>query len=117
MGFGDGERFLLPADQVPQPDPNAQAPTGPDPAVEQVKLELQKMKIEGDLQIKQQELTDAKEIAFAKMALEEKIKLSDIYERLGLEDKKVQTTRDVAALRETNRTGEMNIKQKMGSGI
>jgi hypothetical protein len=45
------------------------------------------------------------------------IKLSELREKIGVERDKVQTTRDVTALREGSRAREMLLKQRMGSGI
>lgn len=120
LGFGDGARFLIPEGEEPAMDPNAQQPTGPDPAVEQANLELKREEMQADQQFKREKLASDDEYRMAqlelKMAeLQEKFGIDG--EKMGLESMKVQTARDTAALKETNKTRELNIKERMGSGI
>lgn len=127
-GFNDTERFFLDEEQMKAKQEQMQPP--PDPQLEVAKLRAEaaiqerQIQMEADLQEAQLRAesdrysTDREyEAAMAKIAAERDIKLNDMYERLGMERFKVQSQRDIAALKEGNRTREMNVKRDMGSGI
>ena len=51
------------------------------------------------------------------MASERDIKTNELYEKIGLEDRKRKDNRQGTSLKEVNRMREMSIKERMGSGI
>lgn len=116
-GQGDGSRFML-TDEKKQARAEAQGgQEDPKVVVEQMRqqmkqmeIELRQMQIEQEGTLGQLRIETDKEIAYARIAADKEIKLTDLYERLGvdkevmqakiqLEAQKNQTQRDIAALR------------------
>ena len=120
-GFSDSERFFLSEDEMQEKMQQAAQAQQPPP---DSSLEVANIRRQTDLEKAQMQSEDDRyeadldfEAAMAKIAMEENIKLTDLYERLGIEERKIQTQRDTTALKEGNRSREMNIKRDMGSGI
>lgn len=127
LGYKNGKRFFTPAE-----DEESQAPTEPPVDPEIMKLEMQR-------ETKMAELEFQRELAGAKLAQEREMKLADIAAREKitvaqlrtqleinegkltrmerLEAMRNKTKRDTTALTERNRTNEMLLKERMGSGI
>ena len=116
-GQGDGSRFMLTDEKKQARQQSQAAPEDPRVVVEQMRqemkqmeIELRQMQIEQDGTLGQLKIETEKEIAYAKIAADKEIKLTDLYERLGvekqmmqaktqLEGQRNQTQRDIAALR------------------
>lgn len=137
-GMGDGSRFML-TDEKKQARAEAMAQQGEqqDPRIaiaeinaqlKQVEHELRQLEIEQDGVLRQMKIESDKEIAFAKIAAEQDLKLTELYERLGidrereqvrvqLEQMRNQTDRDKAALTSKYNNLRMALKaqnQSMG---
>lgn len=119
-GQGDGSRFML-TDEKKQQRAEAMQAQGeqqdPRIAVEemrqqarQMEMELRQMEAEQDAILRQMDIESRKEVEMAKLAMQEKIKLTELYERLGieresvqvkaqLEQSRTQAQRDIAALK------------------
>lgn len=91
MGYDDGARFIIPKDQrqPPQTDPNIE--------LEQSKLELDatRLSVDQERMVLEQQKFQAKlnldrEIALAKLALEEQLTLTELEAKLGIEAGKHQ---------------------------
>lgn len=85
-GYRDGQRFFKPVEEMPPQEP----PVDP---VAMGKLELEKQRLGMDAQRWQLELQMKREIEMAKLALQEKMKLTDLYEKLGFEREKLTADR------------------------
>jgi hypothetical protein len=57
------------------------------------------------------------EAALARVAAEQDIKLTELYERIGFDREKLQTERQIKAVVEGNRSREMRLRQTTGAGI
>lgn len=112
-GYNDGARFLVPADQVeapePQPDPNV--------VVAEIRAQVERERMQAQGEKEAMALALEREIAFAKLAAEQEMTMTQLYEKLGLEREKADKNFKLNALRERNRTNEMLLKQETGSGI
>ncbi|MCF1431340.1 MAG: hypothetical protein LPD71_00090 [Shewanella sp.] len=120
LGYQDGERFFTPAEDMEEQEPP------PDPKMMEVQARMQiaqqeaqirQHQIQMDMEIAQARLQNDREIAMMKLALEKDLKLSEIQSRLGLQqqqvqqkDKQIQTTRDIAALKEKNKLIDIDWK-------
>ena len=101
-----------------QPDPN-------DPAVQQAAIqkkqqELEERKLakeEAEIKIKAQKLADDKEIAFAELALKEKISLEQLYRKLDIDRNAGSVKAKLEVMKENTKRGEMQLKREMGQGI
>jgi hypothetical protein len=121
LGYQNGSRFFSPEEEASQPSP-------PDPKMEEIKARMQmaeqenqlKMQqIQQEMEIAQARLQNDREVALMKLALEKDLKLSDMQTKLGLQqqqydqkERQIQTTRDVAALREQNRLTDIDWKNR-----
>ncbi len=122
LGYQDGERFFKPEEEMgDQPPP-------PDPKMEEIKARIQIAQQEGqirmqqikqEMQLAQARLQSDREVAMMKLALEKDLKLSDLQSKLGIQqqqfdqrERQIQTTRDVAALREKNRMIDIDWKNR-----
>lgn len=118
MGYKDSSRFFMSDEEWEQQQANAEPP-GPPPEI-QVKLEELRIREEDNKarhEREMQRLAMDQDVEFGRMALEKELKLEDIYAKLGVERLKDQTARDTAALRESNKIQELNMKRATGSGI
>jgi hypothetical protein len=105
LGYSDGERFLISQDEGQPQDPNAQA--GAEEAQKQQdQIDLGYYKADKDFEAK-----------MARIAADQNIKLTELYERLGLDREKLATERQKVAVVEGNKINEMNLKREMGQGI
>ncbi len=126
LGFQDGNRFFK-SEQQMQEEQQGQEPP-PDPAMLELQLKQQvaeqeaqfnQQKLQQDMQIAQAKLQAEREIAMMRLALDKDIKLSELQSKLGLQqqqfeqrERQIQTTRDVAALREKNKMIDIDWKNK-----
>ncbi|RLB61060.1 MAG: hypothetical protein DRH08_14440, partial [Deltaproteobacteria bacterium] len=125
-GFSDGERFVIPKEEweaeqkkIAEAAQPAQQPPPPDHT-----MEIARLKADTDLRIEQMR-TDAKaydtdkrsQTELEKLAGTLNLKVSELYEKLGIDREKLQDARDITALKEGNKSREMNLKREMGSGI
>ena len=122
LGYQNGTRFFNPEEEA------SQQPPPPDPKMEEIKArmqiaqqesELKMQQIQMEMQIAQAKLQNDREIALMKLALEKDLKLSDMEQKLGLQqqqydqkERQIQTTRDVAALKEQNRLTDIDWKNR-----
>ena len=122
LGFKDGERFFKPEGETQQ------QPPPPDPKMEEIKArmqiaqqeaEIRMQQIQQEMQLAQARLQSDREINMMKLALEKELKLSELQEKLGIQqqqfqqkERQIQTTRDVAALREQNRLTDLDWKNR-----
>jgi hypothetical protein len=86
----------------------------------QAHLELKQQEIQIDAQLEQQKLQQEREIAMAKLTVQENTNMRQVQAKLqgdaakgSQDDKKI----GVDMMRENNRRMEMGLKRKMGSGI
>lgn len=119
-GYSEGERFFMTeeefaqrqkaaAEQAQQPDNSmavAEMKAATDKELEAIRSEDRRYAADRRAETERE-----------KMASAGNIKLKDLYERIGLEEKKRQDNRDITALKEGNKSRELRIKQAMGSGI
>jgi hypothetical protein len=116
-GQGDGSRFMLTDEKLAERAEQQQGPSDPRIEVEnmrsqikQMELEIRQAETEQDGILRQMKIEADKEVAMARIAAEQNIKMTELYERLGiekeglqlksqLEQSRIQTQRDIAALR------------------
>lgn len=116
LGFGDGQRFIKTKEQM-QEDAQAGGKEDPRLAGKKLELELAALKHQDDIELRRQELTDKKEMALAELALKNELTILDLKSKLGMEQQKNKTVRDMAAVREGNKVAELDLKRETGSGI
>ena len=113
LGFANGERFMIPADQVQPADPMA------DPEIALAKADLDR-KVQGDDDLaayRQQELDNNMRVAMYRIEMEAQTKLQVAGLTAETAMEKVQTMRDIAAVGAANTSRELSLKSKTGSGI
>lgn len=115
LGYRDGSRFYMSDEEFEKSGAGEQPP--PEVALKQQELELRKADNEARHARELQRMEMEAQLGFAKLALEKEISLTKLYETLGMEDKKVQTIRDTAAVRETNKIHELAYAAKHGKGV
>jgi hypothetical protein len=106
VGYSDGRRFLVPEEELPPEE--EQIP--PEVQVKLKQLELDTAKFEWQKSKDEAEREDKRELAFAELALKEKMTLSQIEATLDIAIRKDKTIRETAALRETNKSTETLLK-------
>lgn len=80
--------------------------------IEQEKLKLKEMELSLKNQYDQAKLTIDREVAMAKLALEEKITLEGLYTKLGIEREKIQLSGKVAGLNNLTKVAEIERKEE-----
>lgn len=116
-GQGDGSRFMLTEEKKAERSKQQQGQSDPRVEVEGIRAQIKQMELEirqaegeQDGILRQMKIEADKEVAMAQIAATQNIKMSELYERLGiereslalkerLEASRVQTQRDIAALR------------------
>lgn len=108
-GQGDGARFMLTEEKKQQRAEAAGEQQDPRILVEQMRAEIKQLALEQAGILKQLEIETRKDVEMAKLAAQEKLKLTELYERLGIEREQMnvkaeleaardKTARDIAAL-------------------
>lgn len=118
VGFRDANRFFMTDEEYAQHQ-EEMGPPPPPPDIEVKMRELDVREADNTMRderevVKMQQEVD---LSYAKLASERGIKLEELYKRLDLEAQRDQTVRDIAALRERNKSQEINVKRAQGSGI
>jgi len=124
-GYSEGERFFMSEEEFQQAQEQAaaqqaqQAPQAPDTS-----LEVAQIKAQTEREIEQLRSDDRRyeaqikrETAMEEMAAKMDIEIKTLYEKIGIDRAKLQDARDITALKEGNKSREMNLKRQMGSGI
>lgn len=104
VGYADGERFVRKEDEMPEPEGN------PEMDVKMQELADRKEIAMGEIELK-------RELGYAQLALKENLTVAELETRIGIDDRKNKTVRDMAAVREANKERELALKAEMGSGI
>lgn len=118
LGYRDGSRFFKSEEEMQELMANQpQPPEDPTLAKAQMDAEIKREQMQLDEGRWQAELEVKREIELAKLALAEGKTLNEIKAKLGLEVIKQRSNRDLALLKEQNKTREMELKTRMGSGI
>lgn len=124
LGYKNGKRFFTPPDDEPPAEP----PPDPEMMKLQMQQEMKQMELEQARQIKETELAQNRELKLADIAARERMTMAQLSSTLQLDERKLtrmeqlemmkdKTKRDTVALTERNRTNEMMLKERMGSGI
>lgn len=126
LGYKDGSRFFTPDEDDPQQDPLSLVPPEQlEQLVQQtlegqkLQLEAQKLQVQQQIEMQKQELESQKvqlqaEMEMAKLAAQENLTLHELQAKIGIEQEKIKTERDVTALKESNRINELNFKAISG---
>jgi hypothetical protein len=117
LGYRDGSRFFKSDEEVQEQMANQPPPQDPALAKAEMDAQIKQQQMEQDAQRWQAELEVKREIELAKLALAEGKTLNEIKAKLGIEVIKQRNNRDLALLKEQNKTREMELKTRMGSGI
>ena len=80
-------------------------------------FQLEQLKIHQRQQEAGERRAVERELGFARIALDREISLEKLYKSLGLEEKKINTTRQVEGVKAMNVQDEMNLKRQTGQGI
>jgi len=117
LGYKDASRFFRNDDE--QAAFIEENPPPPDPMIELKKAELEKNR-EDDKMRHQREVMKLEmtaQLGFAKMALDRNLKLSDLYQKLGIEKMKDRTTRQTKALDNVVALKEHTLRRETGAGV
>jgi len=98
VGYKDGSRFFKEAEELAQQAPKQD----PMIAIRGEELKLKQSELAFEQQLSQAKLQDNREKWMAELALKEKISVESLMQRTGLEEIKLQTTRQIAAGKITN---------------
>lgn len=112
LGYKDASRFFM-TDPEFEKD-QKENPPGPPPEVQLKREEFQIRREDNQLRHQRElmKLDMEATIGFAKIAADKEITLEKLYETIGFEREKLQTTRQVAALQETNKVRELSEKRR-----
>jgi len=117
LGYKDASRFFRNDDE--QAAFIEENPPPPDPMIELKKAELEKNR-EDDKMRHQREVMKLEmtaQLGFAKLALDKGLKLSDMYQKLGIEKMKDRTTRQTKALDNVVALKEHTLRRETGAGV
>ena len=117
LGYKDASRFFR--DDEEQQTYIKENPPKEDPEIQLKKMELEKNKEDNAMRHQREVMRlemDA-ELGFAKLALDRDLKLSDLYQRLGLERMKDRTLRQTKALDNVVALKEHTLRRETGAGV
>lgn len=116
MGYKDGTRFFMSDEEFAKAQENA-PPPGPPPEIEvkMQELQIRQQDNESRHQREMERMSWERDLAFARLALDEKVKLDQLYNNLGIEKMRIKTQRDSTALKEANKAQELNMKRAEAS--
>jgi hypothetical protein len=117
LGYKDASRFFR--DDKEQEEYVKENPPKEDPEIQLKKMELEKNKEDNAMRHQREVMRlemDA-ELGFAKLALEKDLKLSELYQRLGLERMKDRTARQAKALDNVVALKEHTLRRDTGAGV
>jgi hypothetical protein len=117
LGYRDSTRFYMNDDEYAEAVQKAGDQTPPDVQVKLQELQVRQADNEARDQREQAKMELERELGFAKLALEQNLRMEELYGRLGIDKEKIQTIRDQTAVREANTAQELAIKRTQGSGI
>jgi hypothetical protein len=117
LGYKDASRFFRNEDE--QKQFIEENPPKEDPEIALKKAELEKSKADDKMRHQREVMRlelDA-ELGFAKLALEKGLKLSQMYQQLGLDRMKDRTARQSKALDNVVALKEHNLRRETGAGV
>ena len=117
LGYRDASRFFMTDQQLQEKMQAEGDQTPPDVKLKQEEFAIRKEDNQLRHQRELMKLDMEARLGFARLALEKEIKLSELYDRLGIEQMKDKTIRDTTALRENNKIAELSLARQTGSGI
>lgn len=119
LGYKNGSRFFMTMEeyQKKQSESPQQPPEDPKVTVEKMRLEAAAKENQQRMQLEQYRIDKDYEARMAELAAKEKITMTQLYERIGLDREKENNKREIKAVELQSRNNEMLVKQKMGSGI
>lgn len=111
LGFKNASRFYM-TDEELAAKQEEQGPPPEPPEIQVKKLELEIRKADNDARNERERLKLElnREIEYAKIALQEKLTLEEMYTRLGIERSKLETQRQTTALQQSLRVTELNLQ-------
>lgn len=111
LGFEDSSRFFM-SDEELAKEQERKGPAEPPPDIQLKMKELEIRQQDNQLRDEREKakLELEREIKYAELALKEKLTLEQMYTQLGVEQAKLQTTRDTTAIKEMTRVTELNLK-------
>lgn len=116
MGYKDASRFYKSEEELAKDQEGKQPEIPPEIQVKMRELDIREKDNAARNDRELLKLQSEVELGYARLALDKELKLEEVYTRLGTEQAKLKTNRDITALREANRISEMNMKRSMGSG-
>ena len=118
-GFNDVTRFFRTEEQMQeiQAQMAEQQPQDSSLQVAQLRAETESANQQLRAEVERYKADMGFEAAMAKVAADENIKLTELYERIGFDRDKMQSERQIKAVVEGNRTREMRLRQTTGAGI
>jgi hypothetical protein len=127
-GQGDGSRFMLTDEKMAERAEAEGQQQDPRIMIEQMRLEIRQLELEQEGILKQMEIQAKQEVEMAKLAVQERLKMTELYEKLGmtqqemglkaqLESARDKTARDIAVLTSKYNHLRMSLKaQNMNMG-
>jgi len=116
LGYKNSSRFFMNDEEFQAYQ--EENPPGLPPEVQMAQAELEHKQKDSEMREsrEQQKLEILREIEYAKLALQENITLAQLRNRLDVEKMRDKTTRDKAAVAESNRAQEIDIKREQSTG-
>ena len=113
LGHQDGKRFINPAEDQGAPSEEEIAQMQQE-AFQKGQESVNTQNKQMEMQMKQYQVDKTFELGMRQIAATTGIKMEELYKKLGIEQEKVQALRDIAAVRETNKTNELEFKRTTG---
>lgn len=111
LGYRDASRFFMNDEEFAAEQEGKEPEIPPEIQAKMRELDIREQDNQARHQREQSELELKREVEFSKLALERDLKLEDIYNKLGVEKMRDRTVRQAAALREQNKSREINMKR------
>jgi len=117
LGYKDSSRFFLTEEEMQKKAEEEAKDQQPPPEIQMKQMELQIRKEDNQARDRREnnKLAHLQRVAFAELALKRELTLTDLFANLGIKELKIIGDRDIAALRESNKVVEMNVKRATGA--
>ncbi len=117
LGYKDASAFFMNDTEFQQAQQEMGDQTPPDVLAKREELQIRREDNQLRHQRELMKLDMEAQIGFSRIAAEQNIKLTELYERLGFEERKRDDERQIKAVEENNKVAELALARDTGSGI
>ena len=117
LGYKNGSRFFMSMEEFEKQSEGQEPPKDPRVQAEEIRAQVSRENAQMQMESERYRVDVDYDVRLAKFALDERLTLAQLRERLQLDREKELNKREIKALDMRQRNNEMVLKQRTGSGI